>query len=627
MSRTAGSRNESGFVNSLDRQGFTDDKCLAEELANSCDAFADKFIFNISPDGSNIDAVETGIGMISQRFEYMFDAGRENHLGEKSMGVSGIGGLIAKYQLSKNDAGQPTEVSVYTKHKDDIHLKAIVPWGVIHREKKYDGQIVISPMNEDEIQQFVSERNGRLDATGTTFKFPYTERLNQLLNNQFKSVQTDCSNLDKSLSVIFGKTKMKILLNKHDGLPPTEMKKYDYFGGPENAYYRGKFVCDIYCLHDNRKVRFICKDPTDETQNIEITQNATGFSKQPKRVQVDPRKLEAAEIITFTSGMRTDDNLFNPLFPKEPTAEFHLNPYDGSFMRMDQQKDVVKEWMSKLSVYRNGQRITGVPLDAFKVSSARAGGEELIRICCHRAELSYETESRQENRLDHVHRIQQNKNQNQNDFPKQYTRLIEYLKNYHYQKINTYFKNVIAEYKRKMIEQEAQRKIEEQSRRAEERRIAEEQRRQNEGTQQPEDEIQLVVTGDNNEIQLVVTGDNDHDHDEAVAEIGIPTDATEESEESEESGDEVLDQDNKDCESEQIITTTDSDNCELDSPNIEEQQPISSESDESAISEVEESREYDLKLIQLLSERIATANYAHRNGKMLYEYVISQREN
>ena len=609
MSRTAGSRNESGFVNSLDRQGFTDDKCLAEELANSCDAFADKFTFNISPDGSNIDIVEDGIGMIEQRFEYMFDAGRENHLGEKSMGVSGIGGLIANHQLSKNDSGQPTEVYVYTKHKDDIHRKAIVPWDKIHREKKYDHQIKIDPMNEDEIQQFVSERNGRLDATGTTFKFPYTERLNQLLNNQFKSLQTDCSNLDKSLSVIFGKTKMKILLNKHDGLPPTEMKKYDYFGGAENAYYLGKFVWDIYCLHDNIKVRFICKDPTDETQYIEITQNATGFSKKPKQVQVDPRKLEAAEIITFTSGMRTDHNLFNPLFPKKPTAEFHLNPYDASFMRMDQQKDVFKDWMSKLSVYRNGQRITGVPLDGFKVSSARAGGEELIRICCHRAELSYETESRQENRLDHVHRIQQNKNQNQNDLPKQYTRLIEHLKNHHYQKISTYFKNVIAEYKRKMIEQEQQRKLADEILKAEQRRIAEEERRiaeeerlanepqseQDENHEDEDDEDEGEV-GDDDECD-----DDDEDHDD---------DEDDEAHDDDEAQGEVGDDNEDDGEKSVVSDAHNEENIRL-------------EVEDSA----EQSKQYILKLIQALSEHITTPNYNHRNGKFIYESTMNHINN
>jgi hypothetical protein len=36
----AGSRNETGFINSLDRQGFTLLKCLAELIANLNDAYS-----------------------------------------------------------------------------------------------------------------------------------------------------------------------------------------------------------------------------------------------------------------------------------------------------------------------------------------------------------------------------------------------------------------------------------------------------------------------------------------------------------------------------------------------------------------------------------------------------------
>ena len=36
----SGSRNEIGFVNGLDRQGFTPTKCGAELIANFIDAFA-----------------------------------------------------------------------------------------------------------------------------------------------------------------------------------------------------------------------------------------------------------------------------------------------------------------------------------------------------------------------------------------------------------------------------------------------------------------------------------------------------------------------------------------------------------------------------------------------------------
>lgn len=626
MFQTAGSRNEEGWVNGLDRRGFTPAKSGSEDLANSADAYASVVTYNILQHKNEITKVDDGQGMIVPKLLNMFDSGRENHQNDKSMGVSGCGGIHANYQLSKNDLGQPRTTHVLTKHKDGGYLKATIPWDVICRDKKYDGQIKIEEMTIEEIQQFIAERGNRPDVTGTTFKFPYSENFSNLLKSQFKDVQTDCSNLDDSWSFIFGTIKMKIFLNKHDGLPPTELKKYDYFGRPDDAYYQGKFEWPIHTFVDGKEERFVCKDPENESQYIEICKDRRGLSAKPKTVAVDQRKIDSSDIITFTSGMLINKKVFDPSNPKELTAEYMVDPYDATFMKSDLQKDVIKEFVSRVSLHRNQQRITGASLEKFKVSSARADGKSLFKIVHHRAKISYETLSTQVNRVDRIHGIQENKNQNQHVLPPQYTqysRLIEHLKGWHAEKILAYMERVINTHDQQKKEQEAQRKIEEQSRRAEERRIAEEQRRQNEGTQHPVDEIQLVVTGDNDHDH-----DHDHDHDKAVAEIGVLTDTTEEYEESEESGDEVLDQDNKDCVSKQIITTTDYDNCELDSPNIEEQQPpLSSESDESTISEVEESKEYDLKLIQLLSERIATANYAHRNGKMLYEYVISQREN
>ena len=85
----------------------------------------------------------------------MFDANRENHSGDKSIGVSGIGGIISNYQLSKSDDGIPGEVTVFTKNKDGPYTKAIIPWNFIHDNKKYDGTIKIEPMNETEINLFI----------------------------------------------------------------------------------------------------------------------------------------------------------------------------------------------------------------------------------------------------------------------------------------------------------------------------------------------------------------------------------------------------------------------------------------------------------------------------------------
>jgi hypothetical protein len=635
VSRTAGSRNQEGFVNGLNRQGFTPDKCGAEILANSSDAFADNTTFHVRD--REIIYVDVANGMTLQKFDYMFDAGRENHSGETSMGVSGIGGIISCYQLSKKDDEQPSPVTVYTKHRDGEYLKAVVPWDSIYRTKKYDGQIEIGPMSEDEIRQFIAERNNQAESTGTTIRFPYSERFNNLLDTQFKSVQTDCSSLEKLWSIIFGKIEMRILLNKNNGLPPVELKKYDYFGSPENAYYEGKFVWDIYCFSDNGKKRFVCKDPTDDTQYLEITQNANGFSKEPKQVQVDPRKIDAAETITFTSGMIKDNNVFDPRSPKEPTsAEFHLNGYDASFMKCGQQKDVIKEFASKVPIYRNNQRITSVPLDGFKVSSARAGGESLLKIVLHRAEISYKTVSTQENIMDSLHGIQQNKNQNQNDLPKQYTRLIEYLKNYDYQRITTYFKNVITAHKRTMIEQQQQRRLAEEVRQAEERRVAEELRLAEE--RRVAEERRIAIVANEEEDQTTDDGDEErNDVGDVNDEAGSDDEAGEHEEDphhddgevelgNDEDDDEDDDDDDEDDGKSPIVSDSDSHDDDTKEPVVTE-----SHNEENILLEVEDSAEetkqYILKSIQALSEHIITRNYHHIDGKLLYESIMNLIKN
>ena len=131
---TAGSINESGFVNGLNRQGFTPTKSGSEKIANLIDAFAKIATFVLGP---VIKLIDDGIGMTKNKLINMFDANRENHRGDKSMGVSGIGGIISNFILSKNDNGDPTTVVVYTKHTDGPYLKATIPWANIYTDKRY----------------------------------------------------------------------------------------------------------------------------------------------------------------------------------------------------------------------------------------------------------------------------------------------------------------------------------------------------------------------------------------------------------------------------------------------------------------------------------------------------------
>lgn len=440
--RSCGSINEAGFINSLDKQGFTLTKCCSERIANCIDAYASEVKFQIN--SQNIQIIDNGIGMTCDKLDFMCDANRENHRNDKSIGISGIGGLISSYQLSKIN-GKPNVVYVYTKNEEDIYLKCILPWNEIFETKKYFGKCIIQPMDENEIIEFNKERNNNSNSTGTTFKFPYTEAFENLLKEQFVPMQTDCSKLDTWWPVIFGKYKTSILLENFcndQKIEPISLSKYDYFSLHDTEYYCGKFNREILYLKDNGVDRYITLDPKNNQEYIEFPK---GNETKPRRIKINPKLIEKAEIINFTSGMIKDTRVFNIENPQMPSsATFYLNLYDARFMNLDQQKDIIKEFCSKKGIYRNDQRITSVTSEGTKFSSGRGNAQSLIKNILHRCDLSYETFSSQENVLDLQHGVQQNKNQHQNEFSKSYMKLVQYLKDYDYDRHIKYFEDIIS---------------------------------------------------------------------------------------------------------------------------------------------------------------------------------------
>jgi hypothetical protein len=610
---TAGSINESGFVNGLNRQGFTPTKSGSEKIANLIDAFAKIAMFVLGP---VIKLIDDGIGMTKNKLINMFDANRENHCGDKSMGVSGIGGIISNFILSKNDNGDPTTVVVYTKHTDGPYLKATIPWANIYVDKKYLGQIKIEQMNEEEIKNFKTDRNNFISPTGTTFCFSYSEVLKNLLEEQFVSRQMDCSKLGTWWPVIFGKTQTQILLNKSNGIKPTCLKKYNYFSGSDFDYYIGKFSWSIYCFKDNGKDRFVCLDPNiaEDEQFIEILQDKKGFATIPKRVSINPRQIETADKITFTSGIRKDERLFNPQNPKEPTAEFYLNNYDSEYISERQQKDLLKKFYSEISVFRNNQRVTGFLLEGNNPNSARGGGDSLIKICLHRCEVDYQTFSKQENNIDIVHGIQQNKNANENEFPKNYTRLIKYLKDYDYQRNAAYFEKVISDNKKRK-EEEAKRikkeKDEKDRKNAKElERLEIEKGKQIKETKLNKEKMLAEILGT---VKLFIETEEQRLQRIQEEEIIVLKKAAQLQKEAEEA--------------------------ERIQKELEEAKRLQKEADERLQKEeaerkqiedeknMVESKEWEKKAAQLIIEHLAESNYNKKTGKEFYDYVMNYINN
>jgi hypothetical protein len=441
---TAGGIDERGFINSLNRQGFTPVKSGSELLANLIDACASTGIFEVHyPD--YIKLIDDGNGMTKEGLKNMCNIFKENHSTQKSMGVSGMGGSAAAFQLSKyTNSSDPRPVTYFTKHRNDKYLKLYVPWDKIFNEGKYSNQSQIIKMTEDEIEQFETDRTmHQLNPTGTTIIFHYSEVFNNLLKEQFDT-KKEGHNLKHSWSAVFGKTNTNIKCikyQKNNIIDTLILNKYDYFKGSDNDFYCHKFCTEIYHFVDDDRSRFVCKDPNDNNEYLEIIKSGSGFSESPKQIKINNNFIEKADIITFTSGMRIDDKIFNVSNPQEINACYIVNNYDNDFMftKADNQK-----FCSEIAVYRNNQRIAGYTLDGHSLSSARANGESMAKIVYHRASLEYSPYSTQNNQIDLIHGTQQNKNQNQNDPPKNYIRLVKHLKDLHFKKINNYVKEIIA---------------------------------------------------------------------------------------------------------------------------------------------------------------------------------------
>ena len=236
---SAGSINECGVIDDLKRRGFTIFNCLCEIIANSIDARCKQLKFIITPD--YIKIVDYGTGMNFDKLNDMFDMLKSNHLNEKSMGISGIGGKAATLTLSKEQ-----NVSIYT-FDGTKYLTANVPWKDIMEQKRYSGMISIKSMSDADIVKFKSDRNE--NDTGTTIILPYDIDVHHEIVNNFSEDRTNLR-INERFDVIFGKfSSIKIeLIDNVDPTNSNHLIHYDHFSKDDRYYYKGKHISLIHVI-------------------------------------------------------------------------------------------------------------------------------------------------------------------------------------------------------------------------------------------------------------------------------------------------------------------------------------------------------------------------------------------
>jgi hypothetical protein len=467
-----GAIDERGFINSFDRKGFTHKKGGSELLSNSHDAGSTRVLIDVCRD--KIKLIDNGRGMNITQLGNMFTMYRENHTGDKSMGVSGVGAKPSLYLLSKRD-GNPSPVTIFTHTEDGEYLKAIVPFDKMKEEGKYTGMIEHMAMTEEEMDEFNADRG---NPVGTTITMKYSETTHEYFEKQFSN-DRKTMDLSDRLDCIFGKTKMEISYRDYESAEGTNKKLplYDYFGGERPAYYAGikEDIIEHWLDRDN-KDRFVWENGVTEW---EFTPKSKNISKKPEPVQCKTGWTNIGFYL-LKNGMRRDVRLFDERNPVKTMVKnkndavtvvygnqsykYNLCEYDEEFFEGG--KEELKINIGKLFIMRNEQYIASIELDEFKITSARASADAFMKTVLHRTELSYCTKSCHENRMDMAIGIQENKNQHvASDIPANLTRLISHIKKLRYSEIIDYFelkcKEINDEYERVQKEElERQRELE-----------------------------------------------------------------------------------------------------------------------------------------------------------------------
>ena len=394
-SQLAGSINERGYINGMNKKGFNLSRCVSELIANSLDAKSKNVIWEVNKD--SIKLIDDGCGMTNSELTNMWDCQRENHPDQITTGVSGFGSKPSTKLASKN-----TEVIIYTKSKDDLYYKATIPWDKIVSQGKYVGMINILKCNQEEIIMFQKV----IPETGTITQFKYNYDLDNELIKQFHNPK-NIPEMNLRLDCVFGSftnTKFKMV---HYEKPEKDLLLYNYFHKKPNMYYTDEL--------DNYPIE-IHKDPSGNIEYLRLIQSGgyeyitKGGNGYRLKNYLNSHSSQKIGELNISCGLLKDDNYFNFKNPELPTAIKKISSYESSFF--DDTNEELKTDIWYPSLERNSQYIGNIkPLPRFKPTSARADGKNCLKLSRLRTNVSYEVNSSQDNITDELIGIQENKNQ------------------------------------------------------------------------------------------------------------------------------------------------------------------------------------------------------------------------
>lgn len=341
----------------------------------------------------------------------------------RSMGISGIGGKIATLVLGMDDMNKHSDIDIFT-YDGQSYTIVNVPWSYIIQNKIYTNQISHMYMNEVERQEY----DELIDGTGTIIRFKHTPIFNSLLLSQFK--YPSLLPLPQRIGFIFGNLEASIFMKEEEELYDLEL--FNYFGDNTECYHHGKSQHTIEFYKDTDKGHF--------RYVLDLEGTSYEFKREEKNVKTtlsvvspeDKFKWELLNSFIITTGMKKNTNVVN--------------------------NETLTESWGQTTIIRNGQVINTVNIEGLKPSMAKTSSDMWFKIKGIRSQIAYYTVSCQENDIDLVMGIGENKNQHNGNIPKELNRMIRYLREL---KFNSMYEDPIIKPVDSISKQECKRLFEE----------------------------------------------------------------------------------------------------------------------------------------------------------------------
>ncbi len=434
-----GQIDERGYLNGFTKRGYTNPKCFEELVANILDSqdkvqsqhFTRKAVFKIERALTKL--IDNGFGMNRTAVIDMFALHRENHSGDYSRGVAGIG---AKPSLSI--LSEKTPITLYTRRPGGEYLCCEVPWDIIHRDGQYTGMIRVRCMIESEIQAFLKERveNGMTngsEAHGTTIQFKTNNTLETIIRENFEPIgKSELQDPLDRIDVVFGKEKTDFILQTYDSAEEKKLDLYNYFGGIQAEYLTGisEDIIEQYTSLDGKKHRFLWRNANGEA--YEITPHGKNWKTKPEQVYTNTHGFNQVGEYTVRTGFRIDPAIYNPDDPKEPSNISRYGSYAEKFLG---ESPMNRDYAIFQKIYRNNQ-VLGLVNPEVTVGNARADAETNFEFNLVQCEIYFYPISSQDNLQDKAMGTQENKNQfNPNGPPKNFTRLVKAIRHQKFEEI------------------------------------------------------------------------------------------------------------------------------------------------------------------------------------------------